>query len=143
MQNNKVVVRKPTPAEHRRASSIFTTASDLSKSLPQCPPEMEAPDKISSLEARMDEFARRKRNVSKLINQLKGGVQPSNIAFDLRTREEVKRTIKGLEGELADIIQEEHDVGLRLHRAQRKKDREEMYENPTGLWIKRVTMYNV
>lgn len=143
MQNNKVVVRKPTPAEHRRASSIFTTASDLSKSLPQCPPEMEAPDKISSLEARMDEFARRKRNVSKLINQLKSGVQPSNIAFDLRTREEVKRTIKGLEGELADIIQEEHDVGLRLHRAQRKKDREEMYENPTGLWIKRVTMYNV
>lgn len=103
---------------------------------------MEAPDKISSLEARMEEYARRKRNVSKLINKLNSGAQPSNIAFDLRTREEVKRTIKGLEGELADIIQEEHDVGLKLHRAQRKKDREELYENPTGLWIKRVTMYN-
>lgn len=142
VQNSNVVARKPTPAERRRASTILTTASDLSKSLPQCPPEMEAPDKISSLEARMEEYARRKRNVSKLINKLKSGAQPSNIAFDLRTREEVKRTIKGLEGELADIIQEEHDVGLKLHRAQRKKDREEMYENPTGLWIKRVTMYN-
>jgi hypothetical protein len=104
---------------------------------------MEAPDKISSLEARMEEFARRKRNVTKLIKQLKNGVQPSSIAFDLKTRDEVKRTIKGLEGELADIIQEEHDVGLRLHRVQRKKDRDEMYENPTGLWIKRVTSYNV
>jgi hypothetical protein len=142
-QNTKVLVRKPTPADRRRASTLLTTASDLSKSLPQCPPEMEAPDKISSLEARMEEFARRKRNVTKLIKQLKNGVQPSSIAFDLKTRDEVKRTIKGLEGELADIIQEEHDVGLRLHRVQRKKDRDEMYENPTGLWIKRVTSYNV
>ena len=142
IQNTKVVVRKPTPADRRRASTLLTNASDLSKSLPQCPPEMEAPDKISSLEARMEEFARRKRNVKKLITQLKSGVQPSSIAFDLKTREEVKRTINGLEGELADIIQEEHDVGLRLHRVQRKKDREEMYENPTGLWIKRVTSYN-
>jgi hypothetical protein len=141
-QNTNLVARKPTPADRRRASTLLSTASDLSKSLPQCPPEMEALDKISSLEARMEEFSRRKRNVTKLINQLNSGVRPSNIAFDLRTREEVKRTIKGLEGELADIIQEEHDVGLRLHRVQRKKDREEMYENPTGLWIKRVTMYN-
>ena len=141
-QNTKVVVRKPTPADRRRASTLLTTASDLSKSLPQCPPEMEALDKISSLEARMEEFARRKRNVNKLIKQLKSGGQPSNIAFDLKTREEVKRTITGLEGELADIIQEEHEVGLRLHRVQRKKDRDEMYENPTGLWIKRVTSHN-
>ena len=90
----------------------------------------------------MEEFARRKRNVNKLIKQLKSGVQPSGIAFDLKTREEMKRTIKGLEGELADIIQEEHDVGLRLHRVQKKKDRDEMYENPTGLWIRRITNYN-
>ena len=90
----------------------------------------------------MEEFARRKRNVNKLIKQLKSGAQPSGIAFDLKTREEMKRTIKGLEGELADIIQEEHDVGLRLHRVQKKKDRDEMYENPTGLWIRRITSYN-
>ena len=140
--NAKVVVRKPTPADRRRASTILTTASDLSKSLPQCPPEMEAPDKISSLEARMEEFALRKRNITKLIKQLSSGVQPSAIAFDVRAREEMKRTIKGLESELAEIIQEEHDVGLRLHRVQRRRDRDEMYENPTGLWIKRVTTYN-
>jgi hypothetical protein len=140
--NTKLVVRKPTPADRRRASTILTTASDLSKSLPQCPPEMEAPDKISSLEARMEEFALRKRNITKLIKQLNSGAQPSATAFDLRAREGVKRTIKGLEGELAEIIQEEHDVGLRLHRVQRRRDRDEMYENPTGLWIKRVTTYN-
>lgn len=140
--NAKVVVRKPTPADRRRASTILTTASDLSKSLPQCPPEMEAPDKISSLEARMEEFALRKRNITKLIKQLNSGAQPSATAFDLRAREEAKRTIKGLESELAEIIQEEHDVGLRLHRVQRRRDRDEMYENPTGLWIKRVTTYN-
>jgi hypothetical protein len=140
--NAKVVVRKPTPADRRRASTILTTASDLSKSLPQCPPEMEAPDKISSLGARMEEFALRKRNITKLIKQLNSGAQPSATAFDWRAREGVKRTIKGLEGELAEIIQEEHDVGLRLHRVQRRRDRDEMYENPTGLWIKRVTTYN-
>jgi chromosome segregation ATPase len=103
---------------------------------------MEAPDKISSLEARMEEFALRKRNITKLIKQLSSGVQPSATAFDVRAREEMKRTIKGLESELAEIIQEEHDVGLRLHRVQRRRDRDEMYENPTGLWIKRVTTYN-
>jgi len=100
---------------------------------------MEAPDKISILEARMDEFALRKRNINKVINQLSSGVKPTAIAFDLRTREQVKKTIEGLNNELAEIIQEEHDVGLKLHRAQKKRDKEDLYENPTGLWIKRVT----
>ncbi len=142
--NAKVVARKPTPADRRRTTdTLLTTASDLSKSLPQCPPEIEAVDKISTLEARMEEFARRKRNVNKLIKQLKTGGQPTHIAFNPRNQEERKRQIAGLESELADIVQEEHDVGLRLHRVQRKKDRDENYEKPTGLWIKRVTSYPV
>lgn len=140
----RMVNRKPTPADRRRTTStLLTTASDLSKSLPQCPPELEAVDKISILEARMEEFARRKRNVNKLIKQLTTGGQPTAIAFNPRNQEERKRMLIGLESELADIVQEEHEVGLRLHRVQRKKDRDENYDTPTGLWIKRVTNYQV
>jgi len=134
-----VVSRKPPPTDRRRASTIMMTGSKLDKCLPQCPPEMQAVDKISSLEARMEEFARRKRNINKLITQLTSGPQPSAMAFDFKTREELKKTTAGLKNELAEVVQEEHDVGIQLHRAQKKRDREALYENPTGLWIKRVT----
>jgi len=91
----------------------------------------------------MEEFARRKRNVNKLIKQLTTGGQPTALAFNPRNQEERKRMLTGLESELADIVQEEHEVGLRLHRVQRKKDRDDNYDTPTGLWIKRVTSYQV
>lgn len=55
-----------------------------------------------------------------------------------RKREEEKRKVEGLKTEEADIRRQEHDIGLRLHRALKRRDKEAVYE-PTGLWVRRVT----
>ena len=114
-------------------------ASDLGKSLPQCPPELEAIDKISTLEARMDDLGRRKVNINKIVKELTNIKQRNVIVYDLRAREEIAKTVTKLNDEMAEIMQEEYDVGMRLHRAHRKRDKDDLYEHPTGLWIKRVT----
>ena len=55
-----------------------------------------------------------------------------------RKREVEKKKVEGLREEEADIRREEHELGLRLHRAWKRKDKEAVYE-PTGLWVRRVT----
>ncbi len=55
-----------------------------------------------------------------------------------RKRELEKMKIERLKTEEADVRREEHDIGLRLHRAWKRRDKEAVYE-PTGLWVRRVT----
>ena len=66
-------------------------------------------------------------------------IQPSSIAYDMASRAEVKKTVKSLEAEMADISKEEHDVGLKLHRAWKKRDEENAWGGGGGLWVRRVT----
>lgn len=53
-------------------------------------------------------------------------------------RDEEKRKVEGLREEEADVRRMEHEIGLRLHRAFKRRDKEAVYE-PTGLWVRRVT----
>jgi hypothetical protein len=150
--------RKPTPSDvtRERSSSLHSTPittseaqksatpseaqpADRSKSLPQCPPELEAKDRIGALEARMDALNRRRRNITQILKELSSVVQPTTFTYDLATREEVKKTVKGLEDELSEIWFEESQIGMTLHRILKKRDQENVYGYPTGLWIKRVT----
>lgn len=55
-----------------------------------------------------------------------------------RKRNEEKRKVEGLREEAADVRRQEHEIGLRLHRAYKRKDKDAEYE-PTGLWMRRVT----
>ena len=150
--------RKPTPSDttRERSSSLYSTAAniaetpksptgsetppaDRSKSLPQCPPELEAKDRIGVLEARMDALRHRRGNIDQILKELNNVIQPTTFAYDLATRGDVKKTVKGLEDELGEIRLEERDIGMTLHRALKKRDQENVYGYPTGLWIKRVT----
>ncbi len=131
-----IISRKPIPAERPRVGSGMSSAS---KSLPPTPIEMQASDKISTLEARLEDLSRRRRNNKKIIREKQEALKKYAIVYDTRKRMEVEKQIINLENEVLDISREEHEVGLQLHRAQRKKDREDCYEHPTGLWIKRVT----
>jgi hypothetical protein len=135
-----VISRKPIPAglDRARSGSVFSTAS-ATKSLPPTPIEMNAVDKITTLEARLEDLAMRRRNNRKLIWEMQEDLKRNTIAYDTRKRMNVEKQITNLEQDLTDIGREEHEVGLQLHRAQKKRDRENCYENPTGLWIKRVT----
>ena len=150
--------RKPTPSNitSNRSSSLsgttatateanksptttITSPADRSKSLPQCPPEIEAKDRIAALEARVEVLIRRRGNINQILKELSNVVQPTSFAYDLATKEEVKKTVKGLEDELSEIRHEEHDIGMSLHRLFKKKEMESNYGYSTGLWIKRVT----
>ena len=124
-----------------RAVSLMTHLS-TTKSLPPTPVEMqaaEADDKIGSLQARLDDLSRRKRNLNKIILELQDSLKKNAIIYDARKRKEVEKMITNLHMETQDVKNEEHDVQLLLHRAQKRRDKDDFYEKPTGLWIKRVT----
>jgi len=137
--NASIVLRKPVPAADRNRSASLNTNPSLGKSLPQCPPELEASDKISTLQARLDDLARRKRNINKIKAALAESLRRNAIAYDARKRKDVESKLKNLDHEMSEVIQEEHEVALRLHRAQKKKDRDENNLEPSSLWVKRVT----
>ena len=124
-----------------RASSLMSHMS-TTKALPPTPGEMqadEAADKVGSLQARLDDLARRKRNLHKIIHELKESLIKNAIIYDARKRKEVEKMITNLHIEVQDVKNEEHDVQLKLYRVQKRKDKDDFYEKPTGLWIKRVT----
>ncbi|KAL8739897.1 MAG: hypothetical protein Q9190_007342 [Brigantiaea leucoxantha] len=108
------------------------------KSLPQSPPEAAAQTRVAGLEAKLDNLRRRKRNIQTVLHELTNVVQPSSIAYDIAARKEVKRTVEGLEREMAEVLKDEHETGLKLHRAWKREDERGDYEL-TGLWVRRVT----
>lgn len=126
----KSTTRKPT------ASQISASAL---KTLPQSPPEMAAGNRIDALDAKLKDLGRRRGNIETIIHELTQVIQPSSIAYDLATRSEVTKTVDSLNNELADIKKEEHEIGLKLLRAYKKKDESDCYAEPSGLWIRRVT----
>jgi seryl-tRNA synthetase len=116
-------------------------ASNISKNLPQSPAEQESQDLVSSLQAQLDNLQHRRNNISRSIRQMTELMPQDNLVVTSevwRKREEEKRKVEGLKTEEADIRRQEHDIGLRLHRALKRRDKEAVYE-PTGLWVRRVT----
>ncbi|KAI9372678.1 hypothetical protein BJX61DRAFT_428419 [Aspergillus egyptiacus] len=121
-------VRKPTPSE---------VPSD--KELPPNPAEMTAQGRIGMLEARRDDLARRRANINTIIYELTQVIQPSSVAYDMAAREEVKKTVSSLNNELAEIKKEEHEIGLKLLRAWKKREDEDFFGQSSSLWVRRVT----
>ncbi|RMZ92076.1 hypothetical protein DV736_g660, partial [Chaetothyriales sp. CBS 134916] len=133
-----IVSRKPVASDQHRSVSLAASNAAF-KSLPPTPVELQAGDKISSLEARLDDLARRRRNNTKINRELTANLARNAITYDMRKRKEVEKLIANLGLELDEIGREEHEVALILHRARKKRDRDTFYENPTGLWIRRIT----
>ncbi|KAK5098013.1 hypothetical protein LTS08_006768 [Lithohypha guttulata] len=136
------VVRKPLPvvgAPPSPAMSATSRAFSTSKSLPPTPTVTEATDKIESFEAQLQGLERRKRNTMRIIADLEASLKKNAVVYDMSKRREVEKNIANHKMSLDDITAEVHELSLRLHRAQRKRDRDDNYEINTGLWIKRVT----
>jgi hypothetical protein len=140
--NNKATVRKAIPQK----SPVLVSKSDSissrnSKSLPKSPPETESVDLVTSLQARLEDLANRKQNVQRGIHQMTE-LMPADVGINrnsvvLKRREEEKRKVEILRNEEADIRREEHELGLKLHRAWKRMDQQAIYE-PTSLWVRRV-----
>ena len=129
MLGSKPPTRKPTPAE---------VESGTSKSLPMSPPTAAAVDRVSLLQAQLESLNRRRQNLATVIYELTHVVQPSSIAYDIASRQEIKRSVEGFHTESAQVAKEIHETGMKLHRAMKRRDEESMFE-PTGLWVRRVT----
>ena len=133
--NSTVTSRKSTPSELGIRKQI---PDGKRKSLPKSPPEVEATSRISSLQAKLDNLHQQRKNLQTVIHELTNVVQPSSIAYDLASRQEMKRTVEALSMELAEVVKDEHDTGLKLHRAMKRDDEFAAYE-PTSIWVRRVT----
>jgi len=64
--------------------------------------------------------------------------QLNPLISDLKARKEADKKLQGLKDDLAEITRQEHEVGLRLHRAYKKRERMDG-DMPTALWIRRIT----
>lgn len=135
MPHSKVTARKPTPSE---LGTLNQAAEGKRKSLPKSPPEVQATSRIAGLQAKLDNLRQRRNNLQTVIHELTNVVQPSSIAYDMASRQEIKRTVDGLSKELAEIVKDEHETGLKLHRALKRDDEFAAYE-PTSIWVRRVT----
>ncbi|KPI44148.1 uncharacterized protein AB675_6594 [Cyphellophora attinorum] len=132
-----IVSRKPVGDRRRSSSMQSSTAKDLP---PPPPPEATSnKDKVDILEARQAHLFTRKVNNGRIRSELTEALRRNAIIYDIYKRKEVEVRIKELEREHDEITQEQHDVGVRLHRAQKKRDNADEYEGGTALWITRVT----
>ncbi|KAK6954309.1 hypothetical protein Daesc_004276 [Daldinia eschscholtzii] len=125
-------------------SSKFSITTAADKSLPPAPPEtqsLEARDRVAQLDARLRALGNRRINLNTAIKQMTELMPTDHIlASDavVRRREEEKRKVETLRLELADVERESYELGLKLHRAYKRLDRDAEYE-PTTLWVRRVT----
>jgi len=115
--------------------------SNVSKTLPQSPAEAESQDLVTSLQAQLDNLQHRRNNIVRSIRQMTELMPTDHVVVTAevrRKRDEEKRKVEGLREEEADVRRQEHEIGLRLHRAYKRRDKDAIYE-PTGLWVRRVT----
>lgn len=137
ISNPKVASRKPTPQEFKNSSRVAPGNVRLSKSLPKSPPEAQAVTRVASLEAKLENLRRRRSNLRTVIQERTNVVQVSSTAYDMASRHEIKRTVDALHEELAQVIKDEHETGLQLHRAWKRHDTDAAYEH-SSLWVKRL-----
>lgn len=86
----------------------------------------------------MDDLRIRRSNVFRLLQDLNNMAPPNPLITDFKRMRLVDRRKKEFEDELAEIRREEHDVGLKLHRAYRKRENADP-GSESAIWIRRVT----
>ncbi|KAM3460742.1 hypothetical protein BB8028_0002g15180 [Beauveria bassiana] len=117
-----------------------SSLSSMSKPLPPAPPEVSASDRVTHLTAQLDSLANRRLNIDRCIKQMTEQMPIDHLLNSdevLRRRELERQRIDGLKAELAEIQREQHELGLMLHRAHKRQNKEAVYE-PTSLWVRRV-----
>ncbi|KAI1454378.1 hypothetical protein F4805DRAFT_439856 [Annulohypoxylon moriforme] len=136
----------PDAAIPRGNESQLSLASlpDKDKSLPLAPPETQSAqtqDRVAQLNAKLQALGNRRININTAIKQMTELMPTDRIlASDavIHKREEEKRKVESLRQELAEVERESYELGLKLHRAYKRLDRDAEYE-PTTLWVRRVT----
>lgn len=122
---------------HSRSNGHSRTPSSTEKALPTTPAELSTHDYITTLDAQLETLSHRKHNLLKLIERHENvvfGPDVNPMVIDLQQRRETKEKVRLMREELSEIRREEHEVGLRLVKAQRRRDQ----EAPSALWVRRI-----
>jgi hypothetical protein len=130
----KVYSRNPTSPY---ASSTFSNSSK--KALPHPPSALSAIDHIAYLESQQEDLRIRRNNVYRLLKDLNNAAPTNPLVTDFKKARVAEERKKAFQEELDEIRAEEHDVGLKLHRAWKKREREDPNSNGSALWVRRVT----
>lgn len=86
----------------------------------------------------MEDLRIRRSNVHRLLKDLYNAAPPNPLITDFRRMRLVDKRKKDFEDELAEIKREEHDIGLKLHRAWRKREKADP-GSESAFWVRRVT----
>jgi hypothetical protein len=126
----------PSPS----ATSIYSTATTgTSKALPLPPTSLAACDHISVLESAMEDLRIRRSNVYRLLSDLNNAAPANPLLTDFKRARVAEQRKRGFEDELSEIKREEYEVGMRLHRAWKKREREDPNQAGSAIWVRRVT----
>ncbi|KAK4200331.1 hypothetical protein QBC40DRAFT_71054 [Triangularia verruculosa] len=131
----------PALARAQAIDRPSSRASDINKSLPLPPPEGEAQDRVTLLNAQLNTLANRAMNINRSIAQMTEMMPTDKLmnSEEVRKKREIeKQKVEALKQELSEVRREEYELGLKLHRAYKRLDRDSEFE-PTGLWVRRVT----
>ncbi|KAF9697428.1 hypothetical protein EKO04_004924 [Ascochyta lentis] len=127
-----------SPTSPRPGSTFSTSTTGTQKALPQPPTTLSASDHVAILESQMEDLHVRRSNVYKMIKKMNAAAPSNPMLTDFKTARMAEQKKKAFEDELAEIKIEEHDIGLKLHRALRKRERDDP-NSGSALWIRRVT----
>lgn len=137
--------RRPVPSSTASIKSMKRKPISSGDTAPPPPelelklsPEEQTQRRIDSLEARRLQLSLRKDSIKTMLHELTEVIQPSSIAYDMATRDEVKKTVNSLKTELDDIGKEDHEIGMKLVRLYKNLDNASEFEH-SSLWVKRVT----
>ncbi len=140
---SRKAVNSSSPVFISMSSSVASKRGSIAsnKNLPMSPPEAASHDLVTQLQAQLENLAHRRNNITRSIRQMTELMPKDQLLLTeevRRKREDEKRKVEMLRVEEADVRREEHDIGLKLHRAWKRRDKDAIYE-PTGLWVRRVT----
>lgn len=127
-------VRKPTPSQVAEQAAQMPVQSSPAPEVP-----LDAQGRIEVMEAKRGELSQRRSTLETVILELSNAIRPTSTMYDLAAKAEVQKSIKSMEGEIADIKKDEHELGMKITRAWRRLDEKENAGDGTNLWVKRVT----
>lgn len=119
-------------------NSPSSSAAAAAKALPQPPTTLDAPDHLAVLESQLEDLRIRRANVHRLLSDLANAAPANPLLTDFKRARLADQQKRAFEDELAEIKRQEHDVGMRIHRAWKKRERD-LGATGSALWVRRVT----
>jgi Zn-dependent M32 family carboxypeptidase len=120
------------------APSTFSNNSQ-SKLLPKTPQELSSSDLIASLNAQQDDLSQQRRNIQRVIADLEKPEAKNPVTNSFKVIREREKQLENLKLDLADVVRKDHELGMRLHRAWKRKERDDPNTPGSTFWVRRAT----